>query len=108
MELRIKHRLILPLLLPKEGTFAEFNLKKSIIGKIEISEKERADINLRQSEESGNIEWDTAKDVPLEPMLTQDEMAYLKKAIENLSEQKLSDDHWDTCQVVYDALPKEQ
>ena len=39
MELNIKDRLYIPVILPKEGTFKEFNHKKEILHKIEISEE---------------------------------------------------------------------
>ena len=37
MELNIKDRLYIPVILPKEGTFKDFNTKKEILRKIEIS-----------------------------------------------------------------------
>lgn len=40
MELTIKDRLYIPALLPKEGNFSQFNIKKDILRKIEISQQE--------------------------------------------------------------------
>ena len=47
MELSIKDRLYIPGFLPKENNFKQFNIKKEILKKIEISEEERATVNLR-------------------------------------------------------------
>ena len=58
MELTVKDRLYIPALLPKEGNFKQFNLKKEIIRKIEISDSERSEINLQENAETKRIEWD--------------------------------------------------
>lgn len=61
MELSIKDRLYIPGFLPKENNFKQFNIKKEILKKIEISEEERATVNLRQNAENNRIEWDMEK-----------------------------------------------
>ena len=58
MELNIKDRLYIPVILPKDGTFKEFNTKKEILRKIEISAEEREAVGLHENEENGRIEWD--------------------------------------------------
>ena len=50
MELNIKDRLYIPVILPKDGTFKEFNTKKEILRKIEISAKEREAVGLHENE----------------------------------------------------------
>ncbi len=52
MELTIKDRLYIPALLPKEGNFKQFNLKKEIQRKVEISAEERKEVNLHENAET--------------------------------------------------------
>ncbi len=77
MELHIIDRLAIPALLPKEGNFKQYNLKKSILSKIEIGEQEREEVNLRQNPETNRIEWDTEKDTPLTILFSHEEMEFL-------------------------------
>lgn len=108
MELQIKDRLYLPMLLPKEGNFKEFNLKKSILSKIELSAQEREEINLRENSETNRIEWDVDKDKPVTILFTHEEAEYLKQACEKLSEQTLHDDLWLSVERVYNSLKSEE
>ena len=75
MELNIKDRLYIPVILPKEGTFKDFNTKKEILRKIEISAGEREAVGLHENEENGRIEWDIEKDTPLAFDFAGDEIA---------------------------------
>ena len=102
MELSIKDRLYIPGFLPKENNFKQFNIKK-ILKKIEISEEERATVNLRQNTENNRIEWDTEKDVPLVVDFTTEEIEYMKSACEKISDEQLPDDMWATVEKVYDS-----
>lgn len=104
MELRIKDRLVIPGLLPKEGNFQHYNLKKSILAKIEITAQVREELNLRQNEETNRVEWDVEKDIPIEPEFTNEEMEYLKTACEKLADEVLADDMWSTIEKIYDAI----
>lgn len=103
MELSIKDRLYIPGFLPKENNFKQFNIKKEILKKIEISEKERTAVNLRQNTENNRIEWDTEKDVPLVVSFTSEEIEYMKSACEKISDEQLPDDMWATVEKVYDS-----
>lgn len=103
MELNIKDRLYIPVILPKEGTFKEFNHKKEILHKIEISEEERKTVGLHENEENGRIEWDIEKDTPVSIGFSADELSYLKQACEKLSDEKLPDDMWMVVEKIYDA-----
>lgn len=102
MELTIKDRLYIPALLPKEGNFKQFNLKKEILRKIEISETEREEINLRENTETKRIEWDVEKDRLLNIDFSADEKAYLKMVCEKISDEQLPDDMWHTVTTLYD------
>lgn len=103
MELMIKDRLYIPALLPKEGTFKEFNLKKEIRRKTAISEGEREALGLRENPESKRIEWNVDKETPLHVDFTQEEISYLKSVCEKLTDEQLPDDMWSTIEALYDA-----
>lgn len=104
MELTVKDRLYIPALLPKEGNFKQFNLKKEIVRKIEISGSERSEINLREDTETKRIEWDVDKEVALQVEFSGDEAAYLKQVCEKISDESLPDDMWATVEKIFDGL----
>ena len=106
MELTIKDRLYLPSFLPARGNFKEFNLKKEILRKIAISDDERQEINLRENAEDKRIEWDVEKERPLLVEFSKEEMDYLKKACERISDEELPDDVWATVETVYNEIAK--
>lgn len=104
MELTVKDRLYIPAFLPKEGNFKQFNLKKEIIRKIEISDSEREEIHLRENAETKRIEWDVEKEVVLQVEFSGDEAAYLKQVCEKISDESLPDDMWATVEKIFDTL----
>lgn len=104
MELTVKDRLYIPALLPKEGNFKQFNLKKEIIRKIEVSDSERETINLRENAETKRIEWNVEKEVALNVDFSGDETAYLKEVCEKISDESLPDDMWSTVEKIFDGL----
>lgn len=104
MELLIKDRLYIPAFLPKEGNFKDFNTKKSILNKIEITQDERKAVGLKENEETKRIEWDVEKDTPLVVDFSAEEMQYLKTSCEKISDQSLPDDMWQTVERIYDAI----
>lgn len=106
MELLIKDRLYIPGFLPKENNFKNFNLKKEILKKIEISDEERKNVNLRQNEETDRIEWDVDKDTPLIVDFSSEEIEYMKSSCEKIADEQLPDDMWSTVEKVYDSTSK--
>lgn len=106
MELLIKDRLYIPTFLPKEGTFKQFNLKKEILHKIEITESERKEVGLTENQETKRIEWDVAKDTPLTVEFSTDEMNYLKESCEKISDEQLPDDMWSVVEKIYNTINK--
>lgn len=104
MELTIKDRLYIPALLPKEGNFRDFNNKKEILRKIEITAANRDEIGLHENKDTGRIEWATEKEMPLMVDFSQQELEYLKAACEKISDQSLPDDMWASVEKIYDAL----
>lgn len=104
MDLLVKDRLYLPTFLPKEGTFKDFNVKKEILKKIEISDSEREEVGLKENAKTKRIEWDTEKDTPLNVDFSAEELEYLKQSCEKISDEKLPDDMWSTVEKLYDAI----
>ena len=102
MELSIKDRLYLPTFLPAKGNFKDFNLKKEILRKIEISEDERKEINFRENKEENRLEWDVENETPLIVDFSTEEMDYLRKSFEKISDEELPDDMWETVKRIYD------
>ena len=108
MELSIVDRLCIPALLPQEGTFRQYNLKKIILAKIEIGEGERGEVNLRQNPDTNRIEWDTEKDTPREVSFSSDEPEYLKESCEKLADEPLQDYMWGVISKIYDFIQSER
>lgn len=105
MELHIKDRLLIPSLFPERNSFMEYNIKKSIIKKIAISEKDKEEYNITENAEQKRIEWDMKKDfeTPLVVEFTKEELEYMKKSCENMSEQDMPDDIWNIAERIYNA-----
>jgi hypothetical protein len=104
MELQIKDRLYIPALFPKEGNFRQFNLKKDILRKIEITEEERKNVELVENSGTKRIEWNVEKDTPLGKDFTGEELEFLKQCCERISDEALPDDMWATVEKIYNAI----
>lgn len=107
MELTIKDRLYIPALLPKEGNFSQFNIKKEILRKIEISDIEKEELDLKENTETKRIEWNVEKDIPLNTEFSSQELEYLKQACERISDEQLPDDMWSTVERIYNEVVKQ-
>ena len=108
MELSVKDRLYLPMLLPPKGNYAAFNLKKSIRAKVAIADGEARTLGLESDPQTGNIRWDVQREKPLDVAFSAEEMRYLRQACERLADEELPDDMWGTVSKIYDALAEEQ
>jgi hypothetical protein len=104
MELQIKDRLYIPALFPKEGNFRQFNLKKDILRKIEITEEERKSVELVENSGTKRIEWNVEKDTPVGTGFTGEELEFLKQCCERISDEALPDDMWATVEKIYNAI----
>lgn len=105
MELNIKDRIYIPRMLPVQGKFMEFNLKRSILKKVVLTEDDRKRYSIIECKEEGRVEWDINKDLecPLCADFTKEELDYLKKSCEALVESAYPDDFWITVEKIYDA-----
>jgi len=104
MELTIKDRLYIPALLPKEGNFSQFNTKKEILRRIEISDAEKEELGLKENPDTKRIEWNVEKDIPMNVDFSSRELDYLKQACERISDEQLPDDMWSTVVKIYDVI----
>jgi hypothetical protein len=104
MDLQIKDRLYIPALLPKEGNFKQFNLKKEIFRKVEISEKERKELGITENSDTQRIEWNTEKDILKAFDFSAEELDFLKICVEKISDEALPDDMWGTVEKIYNAI----
>lgn len=104
MKLQIKDRLFIPSILPRTGTFAQFNLKKAIISKIRISDEEAESIGLKRFPEDDRIEWDASKEVAIEVEFTKEEAEYIKAGCEAASGEQNTDDIWLIIERLYNEL----
>ena len=59
-KLLIKERLYLMNVLPQQNSLIEYQLKKSIIQKVEITDEDKALVDFKQENES-NVTWDAKK-----------------------------------------------
>ena len=108
MELYIKERFYIPQMLPQQNTFMEFGLKRSILNKVEITEKDKKEYNIQEDQENNRITWDYKKDkeCPLVVEFTEEETKFLKKSCEKLSEVNYPDDFWVVVEKIYNAANK--
>lgn len=107
MELHIKDRIYFPQLLPPQGSFMEFNLKRSILKKVALSEQDKNDYNVREDKEHQRVTWDSEKDMaqPLVVEFTEDELKLIRKGCEQFTEKDTPapDDFWALLEKIYDA-----
>lgn len=110
MELHIKERLLLPTTFPKTGSFMDYNLKKSILNKISVTEQDKTDYQIVADEKQQKIEWDLQKDMelPLSVEFTKEELAYMTRAFEAISEHPLDDDVWKVVERIYNEANTEK
>ena len=78
MELHIKDRIYIPQLLPQQGKFMEFNLKREIMKKVAITDEDRQEYNIQEDKEHNRVTWDSNKDFaqPLVVDFSNDELTF--------------------------------
>lgn len=107
MELHIKDRIYFPQLLPQQGNFMEFNLKRSIQKKVAITDGDRADYGIEEDKENNRVTWDSEKDLaqPLVVEFTKEELDLLRKGCEQFTEKEAPapDDFWALVEKIYDS-----
>jgi hypothetical protein len=104
-KLLIKERLYLMNILPQQNSLVEYQLKKSIIKKVEITDEDKNLVDFKQESEN-NVTWDAKKDADnqKEFEFTDQECLYVRKAIEALSDGEHPDEYWIIVTMLYDKL----
>ena len=105
MELHIKDRIFIPQLLPQQGNFTEFNMKRNILKKVALTEADVEKYDIVENKEERRTEWDPEKDrdMPLMVDFSQDELQYLAKACEKVADANFPDEFWLTVEKIYNA-----
>ncbi len=108
MELHIKDRMYFPQLLPQQNTFMEYAMKRQILKKVGLTKEDQESFSIIEDKENNQIRWDIEKDMaqPLTVDFTKDELDYIKKGCEALSEQPCPDDFWNLVERIYNSEPK--
>ena len=103
MKLNIKDRLYIPQLLPANGNFSEFALKRAILSKVGITAEDKEKFQIKEISEENRIVWDSEKDFqePLEVDFTTQELDFIRKGCEALIDIPKPDDFWLTVEKLY-------
>ncbi|MBO6254677.1 MAG: RNA-binding protein [Bacteroidaceae bacterium] len=106
MELYIKDRIYIPQLLPQQTkSFMDFNVKREILKKVTLTEKDKETYSIEEDVENRKITWNAEKDQqePLVVEFTNEEVTMLKRSCEQLAETAYPDDFWLTVEKIYNA-----
>ena len=106
-KLLIKERLYLMNVLPQQNSLIEYQLKKSIIQKVEITDDQTLYAHWIAGAVTVTFDaWDAKKDMdnPKEFEFTDQECQYVRKAIEALSDGEHPDEYWIVVMLLYDKL----
>lgn len=90
--MKIKERVLLLGLLPKEMDIATLVIKKDVADKLNLSQEEVLSSGFKA--ENGSLVW--KKDIEKDIEFTNAELSFVKKSIKDASEaKKILDDHYD-------------
>ncbi|MDD4026992.1 MAG: RNA-binding protein [Candidatus Shapirobacteria bacterium] len=99
MILKIADRLNLARLFPQEGGILTQLTVKDIAKKIEFSQEEIKDIELKQNGQM--LRWNPKKEIEIDVEFSSAEMNFLKERVESLDkEQKVTQDMVDLCLLI--------
>lgn len=105
MKLNIIDRICIPMILPQENTFMDFNLKRGIVSKVAITQEDIEKYNIKEDVANKRTTWDANidRDNPLEVDFSKAELDYLKAACEKLADTPSPDNVWATVEKIYEA-----
>lgn len=108
VSLHLKERFYLGNILPQENSLVDFQLKKRIVERIQVTDDEKNDIGFKVNEQDGSATWDARKDFenPREFEFSDDEVKYIRSSIEKLSDGTHPDEYWITVGTIYDKMNK--
>lgn len=87
MELTVKDRLVLRMLLPEKGNAITFRVVEGLHRQLSFSAEEIEQYELEQDEANGPIRWNTAKDQPREFPISHKARDIIEAALTRLDEQ---------------------
>lgn len=87
MELTVKERLFIPMILPQEGSYMENKAKASLVEKTELSIEEAKTINYNRNED-GSVTWDSSKEALKAVELSLAEKELLEEIYRKLDSEK--------------------
>ena len=83
----------------------EYNLKREIIKKVALTEKDKDEYVIVEDQQASKVTWDSKKDMePLVVEFSKQEIDYLKKSCEALAESAYPYDLWATVEKIYNAV----
>lgn len=92
MKIKIRERILLLGLFPKEMDIPTLVIKKDVADKLNLSQNEVLDSGFRA--ENGSLVWE--KNIEKDIEFTNAELSFIKKSIKDASEaKKILDDHYD-------------
>jgi|GEM_PF-1226631 hypothetical protein len=101
MKLSVAERIILPGLLPEQGSMVKMLLAKHIREKIEFTSGEIGSLNLKGEEQedgSTHFKWDPQKAIDVEFCFEKSEIDFLKEQVDRLdTEGNITSSNLDLC-----------
>lgn len=103
MDLHIKDRLYLTMLLPANNTFMEYSIKSAILKKIGLTEHDRKKFDIKEVAEENKLVWNSELDAkePVSVTFTKDEVEFIRKGCEAIAETPHADDFWQVVERIY-------
>lgn len=94
MKFSVKDRIVLPPILPSEGSYTDMVIRRDLIEKLTLSQKEIEEFEVKV--DGGQITWDEKKAKEKDVELTELELGLLRKSLKKLDDdKKLTDDFID-------------
>lgn len=106
VSLHLKERFYLGNILPHENSLVDFQLKKRIVEKVQVTDEEKNEFGFKVNEQDGSASWDAKKDFenPKEIDFSEDERKYIQESIEKLSDGTHPDEYWVTVGSIYEKM----
>lgn len=106
VKLHLKERFYLGNILPQENTLVNYQLKKRILEKVNVTEEDKEKLGFKVSDDGTGAEWDAKKDFenPKEIDFSDDERKYIQESIEKLSDGTHPDEYWVVVGTIYDKI----
>ena len=88
MKLTKSDRLLISAILPEKGKFEDLMLKKDIVIKLDLTKKEKKDINLKNINNGLSLSWKDLDNKETDIELSSSEITFIKSVFEKTSAQE--------------------